>query len=504
MLRKRGQRPPQEKNRVLTWPRGWPVRWRLAAVSALLTLVILVVFAIVVGRLATGQLRADYRDQLQSTAGELAFEIQVSHSPTVVSGMRPPDLERVALAERAAVRVVDSNGQVLGNEQTPNAPNLGPPVQGVTQVGKYQVAASPVATNQVGVPAVYVQYARNQDDLETTIGRLWLFLAGGVIVGTMLAAVAGVAVAGRAMRPIAALTATARKIGSTRDPSQRVPRPETDDEIAELATTLDQMLHSLDDARTEREQAMQRQREFVADASHELRTPLTSILANLELLQASLEGRGQDDDQQAIGSALRSSKRMSRLVSDLLLLARADAGRTGPLLDCDLDEVAAAAVSEFEPVAADHALELDSNGPVRIEGNADELHRMVTNLLDNAVRHTPEGTEIRVGVSAEDGSARLDVTDDGPGIPDGLEGQIFDRFVRGVGPADMAGTGGTGLGLAIVKAVATAHGGEVEAGSSPEGGARFTVRIPLGEDRERTRESTAEGADRPETARITP
>ena len=202
-----------------------------------------------------------------------------------------------------------------------------------------------------------LQYARSTDSLDATISRLWLFLGGGVLGGTLLAALAGMAVAGRAMRPVSALTATAREIASTRDPSLRIPEPETDDEVGELARTLDQMLRELDAARSETEQMMQVQREFVADASHELRTPLTSILANLELLQDRLEAAGPraGEESEMIESALRSSRRMGRLVSDLLLLARADAGRTGARRECDLAEVAAAALSEVRPVADGHA-----------------------------------------------------------------------------------------------------------------------------------------------------
>jgi signal transduction histidine kinase len=224
---------------------------------------------------------------------------------------------------------------------------------------------------------------------------------------------------------------------------------------------------------------MQAQREFVADASHELRTPLTSILANLELLQErldELEQRGEEGEM--VASALRSSRRMSRLVSDLLLLARADAGRTGARRECDLSEVAAAAVSEVRPVADGRRLTIDDEGPVPVEGNPDELHRLALNLLDNGLRHTPEGTEIRVSVERRNGDAVLEVSDDGPGLPAGMEDQVFSRFVRGNGPADLAADTGTGLGLAIVKAVATSHGGDVDAGASPSGGARFTVRLP--------------------------
>jgi signal transduction histidine kinase len=240
------------------------------------------------------------------------------------------------------------------------------------------------------------------------------------------------------------------------------------------------MLRELDAARSETEQMMQLQREFVADASHELRTPLTSILANLELLQDRLgttERRGEEGEM--IDSALRSSRRMSRLVSDLLLLARADAGRAGARRDCDLAAVAAAALSEVRPVADGHRLTLADRGPVPVEGNPDELHRLAINLLDNGLRHTPAGTEIRVAVERRNGSAVLEVSDDGPGLAPGTEEQVFSRFVRGAAPADVAANSGTGLGLAIVKAVARSHGGDVEAGSSPSGGARFTVRLPL-------------------------
>jgi signal transduction histidine kinase len=338
--------------------------------------------------------------------------------------------------------------------------------------------ALPTFQNGTLIPA-FLQYARSTDNLDSTINRLWLFLGLGVLGGTALAALAGIAIAGRAMGPISTLTSTARRIATTRDPSQRIPEPERDDEVGELARTLDQMLRELDAARSETEQMMQLQREFVADASHELRTPLTSVLANLELLQERLAGANAGtDEHEMVSSALRSSKRMSRLVSDLLLLARADAGRASPRAEVDLGEVATAAVAEVRPVADGHRLTIREAEPVSVQANADELHRLAVNLLDNGVRHTPEGTEIQVAVERRNGDAVLEVSDDGPGIPPGMEGQVFSRFVRGAGPADLAGDSGTGLGLAIVKAVATSHGGQVEAGTSAGGGARFTVTLP--------------------------
>ena len=456
--------------------RRWPVRWRLAGVSAGLTLLILVVFALVVGRLATERVKEDFHQELLSVASQLRSQLAVEGRITDTPTNR--DLLRLVLAGDAAVRVVDAAGTVRG--QLPGAPDLGPPhPEEVLQVGDFEVATLPLQLN--AIPPTYLQYARSRNSLEDTLNKLWLFLAFGVVGGTVLAALAGLAVAGRAMRPISSLTAAARGIATTRDPSRRIPMPESEDEVAELATTLDLMLRELDAARAETQQMIQAQRDFVADASHELRTPLTSILANLELLEASFAERGADpDDQEIVAGALGSSRRMRRLVGDLLLLARADAGRAGPRRSCDLAQIATEAVAEVRPVAHGHRLEVDADAPVTVEANPDDLHRLVVNLVENGVRHTPPGSTVSVAVRRTPASeAMLEVSDDGPGLPGELGDQIFARFVRGAGPADLTPDAGTGLGLAIVKAVAAAHGGRVAVGRSEAGGARLTVHLPL-------------------------
>jgi signal transduction histidine kinase len=463
-------------------PKRWPVRWRLTAVSAALTLVILMMFAVVVGRLTSNRLQGDFDDDVRGTAISVAGQTTVTPTPLGLQhvDIHREQLERMALPPNSGIKVVHANGRLIKHGNVDGLPYLGrADIPGVIRVGPYAVASHLVPGTFLGFDPLYVQYARSTASLDATIGRLWLFLGASVLGGTVLAAIAGFAVAGRAMRPIAALTATAREIATTRDPSRQMPEPENDDEVGELTRTLEQMLRQLDAARSETEQMMQSQREFVADASHELRTPLTSVLANLELLQERLEElghRGEEDEM--VTSALRSSRRMSRLVSDLLLLARADAGRAGSRRECDLAQVATAAVSEVRPVANGRRLTVADDGPVPVEGNPDELHRLALNLLDNGLRHTPEGTEITVSVAHRNGDAVLEVSDDGPGLPSGMEEQVFSRFVRGDGPADRTPDKGTGLGLAIVKAVATSHGGEVDAGASASGGARFTVRLP--------------------------
>jgi signal transduction histidine kinase len=456
-------------------PGNWPVRWRLAAVSASLTLVILLAFGAIIGQVATSRIRDDFNRQVSGAAQSLAGEIRILSTPlgTIFHG---PKLDDFVHPDGASARVIDTNGTVL--HESTNASPLGTPVLGLTTHGQMRVATAEV-TSETGATTGYVQYGRSIAHVDSTVDRLWLFIAAGILAGTLLASFAGVAIASRAMRPISALTATARTIAATGDPSRRMPEPQVDDEVGELARTLEEMLRSLDAARTEREAAMKKQREFVADASHELRTPLTSVLANLELLEASLQEPGDDDDRAMVDSALRSSRRMSRLVADLLLLARADAGRLSQRRPCDLAEVAGNAAAEVAPMLGDRELEIENGRPLLVEGSSDELHRMVLNLLDNAVRHTPARARIGLRLHRDDGDAVLEVSDDGPGIPEHMREQVFERFVRGEGPADTAVGGGSGLGLAIVRAVATSHGGTVEAAESGSGGALFRIRLPM-------------------------
>lgn len=464
--------------RLLRKPGSWPVRWRLAGASAGLTLVILLAFGAVIGQVTTSRVRDDFNREVGGAAQALAREFHIVYTPLGrISFKRGPRLDDFVRPDGASARVFDLNGNLV--EESTGAVDMGPPITpGLSDRGQMRVAMAQITTD-TGLVTGYVQYGRSLAHVDSTTDRLWLFIAAGIFGGTFLASLAGLAIASRAMRPISALTATARKVADTGDPSPHMPDPQAEDEVGELARTLEQMLRSLDAARSEREAALKRQREFVADASHELRTPLTSVLANLELLEASLRTPRDGEEQSMVDSALRSSRRMSRLVSDLLLLARADAGRVGQHRPCDLAEVAGNAAVEVAPTLVDHELEIENEVPLAVEGNPDELHRMVLNLLDNAARHTPAGTHIELRLRAASGDAVVEVADNGPGVPAQLRGQIFDRFVRGEGPADTAVGAGSGLGLAIVAAVAASHGGTVEVTESEVGGALFRVRLPL-------------------------
>ena len=219
---------------------------------------------------------------------------------------------------------------------------------------------------------------------------------------------------------------------------------------------------------------MQAQREFIADASHELRTPLTSILANLELLQERARARPSADGEQGeiVEGALASSQRMRRLIADLLLLARADAGpRRRPRARCDLAEIAEAAVAEVRPVADGHRLELRADRAAsRSTATPTSSTALRSTCSTTASATRPPGIDDRDrGRAPQRRRACSRSRDDGPGIPDGrARPDLLPLRPRWPGPADVVADSGTGLGLAIVRAVATSHGGTVEAGTRAE------------------------------------
>jgi signal transduction histidine kinase len=457
-----------------------PIRTRLAGVSALLTFIILFSFALVVGSLTIHRIRSDFYNQVEQAGErlprELTFRVTQSSAGPLELKVEP-SLQKAASQQSAVVKLFGVSGQL---EQAPsNAPWLGEPNVGVpVAVRGYFVVSREVPlfySNGASAGKVILQYARPLSALNSTIARVELLLVLGVLAGSGLALLAGIVIARRAMTPIAQLTSSAAEIARTRDSSLTLPQPQAEDEVGELARTLQGMLHELDSAHAETEAMLDRQRRFVADASHELRTPLTSVLANLELLAESLHGEEAD----AARSALRSSQRMRRLVADLLLLARADVGRVVKRERVDLAQVAIEAAAELGPMSATHEISLDVK-PVAVDASRDEILRVAINLIENAVRHTPPGTEIRI-LTATDGpgSARLVVEDDGPGVPERLRSSLFERFVRGAGDRG----GSFGLGLAIVRAVAESHGGcvrveDTRPGAEPRG-ARFVVELPL-------------------------
>ena len=235
------------------------------------------------------------------------------------------------------------------------------------------------------------------------------------------------------------------------------------------------MLDHIAAALSARQASETRVRQFVADASHELRTPLAAIRGYTELTQR------MGDDREAVAQAMSrvasETARMTRLVEDLLLLARLDSGRPLEREPVDLTRLAVNAVSDAHVAGPDHQWELDLPETVVVTGDAAHLHQVVTNLLANARIHTAAGTVVMTRLTTEPAHSVLQVIDNGPGIPAELQSEVFERFARG-DSSRSSKAGSTGLGLAIVSAVVKAHNGTITVDSSP-GHTEFTVRVPL-------------------------
>lgn len=310
------------------------------------------------------------------------------------------------------------------------------------------------------------------EDQHEALGRLLVLLSVGGPVALALASGVGWLVGGAALRPVERMRAEAEAVSAS-EPGRRLPVPATGDELARLGETLNRMLGRLEDA-------VERERRFVGDASHELRTPLANMKTELEL--ALRRSRTPEKLAEALQSAAEETDRLARLAEDLLVLARAEGGRL-PLRREDLDvrDLVTDIVGAFSGRATERGIFLESRFPEAVRAKVDpmRLRQAVGNLIDNAFRHTRPGGRVTVDLGQLDGTISIEVTDTGEGFPPSLVPGHLPPFGR-ADAIRARGAGGTGLGLAIVRAVAEAHGGVVEAGNRPEGGAVVVVRIPAG------------------------
>lgn len=319
--------------------------------------------------------------------------------------------------------------------------------------------------------------ARSLAGVEQRIRDLTGFLVIAALIA--LVAVGGVTwlVTGRALRPLRSLTVTADTIAASGDATQRLPEDHHHDEVGALTRSFNSMLERLDSSQRDLADSLADQRRMVADASHELRTPLTTIRTNAETLRAHPDA-DPTDRQAAVEDIADEAARMSRLLDDMLLLARADAGRPMPdtRRPVDLGSLVTD-VSRKASTAARPVVRTGPGGACIVDGDPDALARLVWILVDNALRHGDGQVTLAID-HVVDGPApmwRLVVEDAGAGFPPGDEERAFDRFWR----ADRSRSGpGAGLGLAIARSITETHGGSIEAHNRPEGGARLVVRLP--------------------------
>jgi len=284
----------------------------------------------------------------------------------------------------------------------------------------------------------------------------------------------------RAFRPLAQIEDTAAGIAAG-DLTRRIPEPTSKDEVASLARSLNAMLAQIEQSFAVREASEERMRQFVSDASHELRTPLAAVRGYAELFR-----QGAVTEPEDVAGAMRriedESIRMGGLVEDLLLLTRLDSQRPLEKGPVDLTVLAADAVQDARALdSTRHVRLLGLSGdlqPTTIEGDEARLRQVVTNLVGNAVNHTPHGTDIEIAVGSDAGRAKLEVRDHGPGVDPVKARKVFERFYRADPSRGRGNGGGNGLGLAIVAAIVSAHGGRVGVAATPGGGATFVVDLP--------------------------
>jgi signal transduction histidine kinase len=272
-----------------------------------------------------------------------------------------------------------------------------------------------------------------------------------------------------ALRPIAGFSSTSGDIAHSRDLSQRIVVPHHRDELGRLAATFNEMLTSI-------QAAYMAQQRFVSDASHELRAPLTAIQGNLELLRRHPEMSPTDRDE-SLAEAEREAGRLTRLVADLLALARADAGITLQRRPVDLDMVVLDAFRTARPLAHGQELSLEPFEPAQVLGDEDRLKQLVLILLDNALKYTPVGGQVILSLQQRDQQVEIIVRDTGVGIAAEDLPHVFDRFYR-ADPARSRDPGGTGLGLAIASWIARQHDGDVVVSSSSGQGTTVVVQLP--------------------------
>jgi two-component system OmpR family sensor kinase len=464
----------------------------MAAVIGFVSLILIIVAVITSATLGTS-LEGRLQDQLNRIASQTTLLVKQAQIMTVagqpltaenvLAGQHYPGLLlAIASDEGASGALVTSDGTTVLTESqfesltdaVTKSPNTSVTLEGL---GSFSITV-----REHGGVGVITGLPR--DEVQSTMAQLLTAITLATLGGLILLALTTAITIRVSLRPLRAVAGTATRVAN--QPldrgevtiTERVPSSEADPrtETGMVGAALNTLLDHVNDSLASRQKNEERMRRFVADASHELRTPLASIRGYSEL---SLRDRELPETAQtALERIQAQSLRMTRLVEDLLLLARLDEGQELVHGTVDLTQLALEGLTDARPTAPEHHWNIDvPEEPVVMLGDAGRLHQVVANLLANARTHTPAGTSITLSVAEESDEAVIRVHDDGPGIDPEVRDELFARFARG-DSSRARQTGGTGLGLAIVKAIVEGHHGTISVVSEP-GDTTFTVRFPL-------------------------
>ncbi|HEV7648845.1 MAG TPA: HAMP domain-containing sensor histidine kinase [Actinophytocola sp.] len=465
--------------------RSWPLRRRIIAEQIIL-LAMVCVLIVTITLLALQAFLVGQLDDRLSDASELAGGPGGGRPPPQADarGLATGTLTVRLLGDQTPVgRRVNAEGYPVGVPNTDlsaitDLPHDGQPrTRDLGALGEYRLVSVELGPGDAIVTGLPMS------DVDDTLLSTGLILGGVALAGLLAAGAAGAVIVRRTLQPLQDVAHTASRVAELPLDrgevaiAERVAARHTDPrtEVGQVGLALNRMLGHVDNALAARHESEMRVRQFVADASHELRTPLAAVRGYAELVRRV--GNATPEVAHAIGRVESEAARMTTLVDDLLLLARLDSGRPLEHATVDVSRLVVDAVSDARIAGQEHHWRLDLPAePVTVPGDAQRLHQVLANLLSNACTHTPPGTTVTTGLSTLDTEVVLTVTDDGPGIPENLQPQIFERFARGDSSRSRA-AGSTGLGLAIVAAVVQAHGGDVDVESKP-GRTEFTVWLP--------------------------
>jgi heavy metal sensor kinase len=453
--------------------RGIPIRIRVAAAFALAMVLVLAATGWFLYTRLDSHLSASLDRELRLRAADLSALVKDSRTPTSLEtaggGRFIEHGEAFAQLLDTRGRVVDATkplgrtpllrGAELRRAARESITSDRSSVPGLDEPSR--LLTTPV--DRTGRRLILVVGLTRQDRVETLAGlRDELVIA--LPIALLIATAAGYFLAGLSLRPVEGMRRRAEAV-SAATPGERLPVPSTGDEVERLGKTLNAMLARL-------EAALQRERDFVADAGHELRTPLSLLRTELEL--ALRHGDSRDELRDALRASSEEVDRLAQLADDLLLIAGSDRGKLKLRLEpLDAAELFDSVVNRFQWRAEEKGRSVahDATAGVRIRGDRLRLEQALSNLVDNALRHG-DG-DVTLALAARDGSVELHVTDTGPGFPPAFLERAFERFAR-----HRTGREGSGLGLAIVRAISEAHGGPAYAGNGPGGGADVWLSLP--------------------------
>ncbi len=453
------------------------IRVRLTLWYVLLLAVVLIVFSAVLYVSLRSSLLSEVDSSISNTAGQVVTNLENENDHLSFQNSEEPVnlLNRLA-AQGYAVRLTDQKGKMIQEVGVHSAVFK---TGDVPEKGFETVSAGGadwrIYTIEKSIPggktSVFLQLGESLDRTESTLSRLLVLEMIIIPVVLVLALAGGMFLAGRALGPIKKITRLADSTEAV-DLSRRLDLDLPEDEVGMLARTFNGMLGRL-------EEAFNSQKRFVSEAAHELRTPLTIMKGTTDV--ALGKERTPAEYREVLGELRVETDHLIGLAEDLLALSRAESeSAVLRMTDIDLSEIVRSSVERITPLAHEKGMRIEFQGDSSLpfRGDPDKLARLYINLLDNAVRYSPENSTITVSMSRDNNNATVSVSDEGPGLPGGELDDIFDSFHR-LDVARETNPSGVGLGLSISLWIARAHGGDIHVESKLGKGSTFTVILPL-------------------------